>query len=64
MLFPKKIQLIPAQCSLCLSKIHLECLDIPIKLLLKGAYYYNLIEKDYAELLHIFESYRALDLRK
>ena len=47
LIYPKKVQILPAQCSLCLSKIHLECLDVPLKLLLKGAYYHNLKEKDY-----------------
>ena len=49
---------------MCLKKIHLECIDIPFKLLLRGAYYYDLKEKEYAELLNIFETFKNLDLRR
>lgn len=58
LLSPHKLQLLPAQCCLCLSKIHVECVDVPLKLLLKGGYYYDLKDKDYAELLEIYEKFK------
>ena len=48
---------------MCLSKIHTQCLDVPLNLVLKGGYYYDLKEKDYADLLNIFQTFGTLDPR-
>jgi hypothetical protein len=43
--------------------MHNECVDIPFKLLLKGAYYHDLKDKDYADLLYMFDQFKLMDPR-
>lgn len=53
-----KIQLMPTKCCLCLSQMHVECLEVPFLLLIRGAYYHELSEEEYSECVKIYETYK------
>ena len=54
----------PLKCCLCLSQIHLECIDIPISLVLQGAYYHELEKDDMETVVEAFKRFKAIDLSK